>query len=106
MSRSIQFEPEALADIAGAARYYNRERPGLGSEFRHTVNRGILALRRFPNAGTPVEHITAALVIRQTRIQPFPYLAIYVVTDNDIRVVAVVHEKRLPGFWVTRLTEP
>lgn len=105
MTRPIRFEPEALADIAGAVRYYNRERPGLGTEFRQTVNRRALALRRFPQAGRLVEHVTLATVARQVLAQPFPYLIIYVLTDHDIRVVAVAHEKRLPAFWAERLDE-
>ena len=103
MSRSIRFEPEALADIASAVRYYNRERRGLGAEFRQAVNRRVLALRRFPTSGALVEHVTTSLVTRQVRARQFPYLVIYVVTDEVIRIVAVAHEKRLPTFWADRL---
>src|SRR5690606_6528986 len=103
VSRSIRFEPEALGDIAGAVRYYNRERRGLGTEFRQAVNSRVLALRRFPNSGALVEHVTTSVVTRQVRARQFPYLIVYVVTDDAIRVVAVAHEKRLPAFWVGRL---
>lgn len=90
MIPSIRFEPEALGDIADAARYFDRERRGLGAEFRQAVNRRVLALRRFPNSGAPVEHVTTSLVARQVRGRQFPYLIIYVVTEDAIRVVAVV----------------
>ncbi len=103
MSRSIRFEPEALSDIARAARYYNRERKGLGGEFRQAVNRRILALRGFPNAGATAEHIEVSLPLRQVRVRQFPYLVIYVVADDDVRIVAVAHEKRLPSFWIDRV---
>lgn len=103
MSRSIRFEPEALNDIAGVVRYYNLERRGLGTEFRQAINQCVLALRRFPNSGAPVDHVTTGLVTRQVRARQFPYLIIYVVADDVIRVVAVAHEKRLPAFWVGRL---
>lgn len=105
MSRTIRFEPEALADIASAVRYYNCERRGLGTEFRQAINRRVLALRRFPNSGALVEHVTASLVARQVRARQFPYLVIYVVADDVIRVIAVAHEKRLPAFWVGRLPD-
>jgi plasmid stabilization system protein ParE len=104
VTRSIRFEPEALRDIAGAARYYDRERRGLGAEFRQAVNRRVLAFRRFPNSGAPVEHVTTSLVARQVRARQFRYLIIYVVTEDVIRVVAVAHEKRLPAFWADRLS--
>lgn len=103
MSRSIRFEPEALRDIAGAVGFYNRQRRGLGTEFRQAIDYCVLALRRFPNSGVPVEHVTTSLVARQVRAHQFPYLIIYVVADDVIRVVAVAHEKRLPAFWVGRL---
>lgn len=103
MSRSIRFEPEALSDVASAVRYYNRERRGLGTEFRQAINQRVLWLRRFPNSGAPVEHVMASLVARQVRARQFPYLIIYVVADDVIHVVAVAHEKRLPAFWAGRL---
>ena len=103
MTRAVRFEPEALADIASAARYYNKERGGLGTAFRNAVNARVLALRRFPNAGRLVEHVELSLPARQVRLRRFPYLVIYVVTDEDVRVVAVAHEKRLPAFWLNRV---
>lgn len=103
MSRPVRFEAGALGDIIAAARYYNRERTGLGDEFREAVNQRVLALRGSPNAGVPVEHVRASLVARQVRVGRFPYLVVYVVTADDIRVIAVAHEKRLPSFWAERL---
>ncbi len=63
----------------------------------------MLALRRFPDSGAVVESVATSLVARQVRARPFPYLIIYVVADEAIRVVAVAHEKRLPSFWGGRL---
>lgn len=103
MSWSIRFEPDALGDIAAAVRYYNRERAGLGNEFRRAVDHRALGLRRFPNAGAPVAHITTTPPARYVRTARFPYLIIYVVVGDTVRVVAIAHERRLPAFWVDRL---
>ncbi|PYQ28370.1 MAG: hypothetical protein DMF56_16300 [Acidobacteria bacterium] len=33
----------------------------------------------------------------------YPYSLVYFLDDNVIRIVAVAHEKRRPGYWRKRL---
>ena len=33
----------------------------------------------------------------------FPYAVVYIELDNEIRVLAVAHTSREPGFWRGRL---
>jgi plasmid stabilization system protein ParE len=42
--------------------------------------------------------------IRQARVERFPHTVLYVVEpDECIRVIAVAHQKRRPGYWRSRL---
>ena len=40
---------------------------------------------------------------RQIRLRRFPYVIVYVVAGDVVRVVAIAHERQLPGYWASRL---
>ena len=40
---------------------------------------------------------------RECLLRPIPYSLIYVDSGNDIRIYAVAHHKRRPGYWKSRL---
>lgn len=40
---------------------------------------------------------------RVYRLRRFPYLFVFLVSGEEIQVVAVVHAKRKPGYWRSRL---
>ena len=42
-------------------------------------------------------------MVRQVRLREYPYLIVYDVSDDEIRVVAVAHEKQMPLNWSSRL---
>jgi hypothetical protein len=35
-------------------------------------------------------------------VRRFPYVVVFVMLDDDIRVVAVAHAKRRPAYWKGR----
>ena len=37
------------------------------------------------------------------RLLRYPYVVVYAVADDEIRVVAFAHERQLPGYWADRL---
>lgn len=103
MTREVRVEPEAIAEIIAAAQWYASRRAGLGDEFASAVFDRISASGRFPEAATPVHGLEGRLIARQVRLRRFPYLVVYVVAADVIRVVAVAHERQLPGYWESRL---
>lgn len=102
MSRRLRFDPEARAELDDAALWYDRDRAGVGDAFAAAVREAIEAVMDWPGLGAPVSD-RHGVVIRQTRVQRFPYHVGYVATDEEIRVVAVAHERRQPRYWVARL---
>jgi hypothetical protein len=42
------------------------------------------------------------LPYRRHRVRRFPYLVFYAVAPEEIRVVAIAHAKRRPGYWRDR----
>ncbi len=39
-------------------------------------------------------------------VERFHYDVIYIVRDDEVLVVAVAHQRRKPGYWRRRLTDP
>ncbi len=59
----------------------------------------------WPETGRLVPGVSAALTVRKLPIPRFAYYLAYLVADDAIRVLAVAHEQRRPGYWHPR-TEP
>ena len=87
----------AERELNEAAQHYERERPGLGLDFIEQVKRCLGAILDFPMLGAPI-----ALGVRRRLLHRFPYAIIYSVKPDCIRVLAVMHLKRKPTYWVGR----
>jgi len=87
--------PEAQHDLRAAAEFY-RERGGgalaqsLLAEFERSVN---LQLQH-PQLGALWRHGKRRLIV-----QHFPYSIVDAVAADDIRLLAVAHQSRRPGYW-------
>lgn len=101
MSRRLHLDAEALAELEDAALWYDRQRPGVGDAFVAAVTDAIETLIRWPGFGSPVLDVRGEM-LRQAQVDGFPYHVGYVVTDEEIRVLAVAHERRRPGYWTSR----
>ncbi len=54
-----------------------------------------------PNCGMPAEASTRRKLLRR-----FPYSVIYLIEGQQLFVVAVMHHRRRPGYWLTRVPAP
>ncbi len=103
MTRRLRIDDEALDELVEAARWYEQRERGRGELFSHAAFARVEALSSFPDAGVPVQGVRGALLARQVRLLRYPYLVVYVVADDEIRVVAFAHERQQPGYWTDRL---
>ena len=103
MTRRIRIDEEALDELVEAARWYEERERGRGALFSDAVFARVEALRSFPDAGVPVQGIGGVLLARRVRLLRYPYLVVYAVANDEIRVVAFAHERQLPGYWTDRL---
>ncbi len=92
-----EFHPEAEQEFIEAAAYYERQVMGLGERFGGEVRQVIERLLEYPELGSPINEDLRRLVLPR-----FPYVLIYSVTSDLLRVVAVAHAHRRPGYWRTR----
>lgn len=100
VSLRIVARDEAEADIAEAALWYERQRAGLGREFIGEVDSCFDSIGRQPEI-FPVVYRSARLGL----LRKFPYLVIYRVFPELISVVAVMHGRRNPRRWKSRIRE-
>ncbi len=97
MSRELFLRAEAEAEIAEAADWYNREKPGLGVAFVLAVNATIEAIQR-----NPFQYQIIWRQFRRAGVPRFPYGLIYHASERDITVVACFHGRRNPSVWKKR----
>lgn len=100
--RTVRYEPEAAEELAAAVGWYEGEVPGLGTALLDEVE-GVLELFR---RGTPVTLRVAEVedpAVRRVPLRRFPYSVVHVEHAEEVRIVAVAHHKRRPGYWIDRL---
>lgn len=91
--------PEAEAEVAEAAHWYESHERGLGREFLRAFRAGTSVLRRNPFQYKPVVEQARRALLRR-----FPYGVFYEVHGNDVVVLACLHEARDPAIWQQRMT--
>ena len=103
MTLRIQFEEEADAEYREASRWYESRRRGLGTEFLDAVDATVRQIVEFSHAGSPVPRVRPHLPVRRYAVTRSPYHVVYLETTDVIRILAIAHDRRRPGYWKTRL---
>jgi plasmid stabilization system protein ParE len=94
----ISLSDEAKADGRDAVEWYIDEGAlsavnAFVDELEHTLH----LLRQFPEMGTPSRNSARVLLLPK-----FPYSLIYRIHASIIRVIAIAHHRRRPGYWTGR----
>lgn len=93
----VQLLDPAQRELDEAIDYYNKERAGLGREFREEAWLAVQRIREFPKAWASIGGR-----IRRCQLQRFPYGLVYEPTVNEIVIIAVAHLHRRPEYWRSR----
>jgi len=94
----IIVRPVAEADIDEAHAWYECKQPGLGRDFVSRVDAAFVKLGASPDLGILVHK-----QLRRPAVERFPYGVFYVIEDQRIIVVGVIHGRRAPRVWKRRL---
>jgi plasmid stabilization system protein ParE len=101
VENEIRQQP-AVAEFLEAVACYGREDAAVSRAFLEEVERAIAQILEHP-AASPVLHPEG---IRRKVLNRFPYGLYYLSENEQIRIVAVGHHKRRPGYWMRRLRRP
>lgn len=91
MRYSLTLSEGAEADIAEAYRWYEQQQLGLGDKLIKELDRSFTAIRKNPEYFGFLKRKT-----RRCLIRTFPYMIIFFVEGNYIRVLSVFHTHRKP----------
>jgi len=97
---TLQFHPDAERELEDAADFYDRARPGLGTDFLEEVERVTRRILAHPQSAPLARGLTRRAVVTR-----FPYAVLYVVITDGVRVNAVAHSRRRPFYWSDRTAE-
>ena len=98
MSLEVIINPAAQVDIDEAFVWYEKTLDNLGFEFLLSLDATIESIRRNPEyAGFSYSNVRSAILMR------FPFAVYYIVEENKIFVLAVLHHSRNPQQWKRRI---
>lgn len=90
-------KPQAEEDVKEAAKWYNTAREGLGNDFLLALEAKLNAISRNPEAFQLVYK-----KVRRALTDRFPYGIFFIVENNKVFVIAIIHTCRNPKVWRKR----
>lgn len=94
--RRLRFAADAARELAEASAYYETARSGYGTKLEAAVSQAVASIEEGP---LTFPEMREASRFRSVKVFGFPYRLVYLVTDEEVRVVAVAHGARAPGYW-------
>jgi plasmid stabilization system protein ParE len=92
------FHPEAQAEYAAAIRWYEERSERAASRFEDEVERVVERIVASPESFPKYDADRRFAVVHR-----FPYSVVYQLDAGEVRVVAVAHASRAPGYWQFRV---
>lgn len=94
----IVFRQEVYNDIKTAYDWYESQRVGLGEDFLLTLEESYVKITR-----TPKIYQDIYKTVRRKLVSMFPYGIYFVIRNDSIIVLAILHTKREPLKWQDRV---
>ncbi len=119
----IRFLAPAETEMLDAAAYYEMQVENLGANFLdvsekqsfckndsqlelylpeghyvHIIEAAVAEIAKYPETWPKIEQ-----GIQRRLVRRFPYSILYAVHENEIIIVAVMHQKQKPRYWMDRL---
>lgn len=93
----IIFHPDVANEIKSSYDWYESQAEGLGGDLLSELESAYDAIIELPNAWPKFQN-----EFRRFLLGKFPFSVIYRTLDTSIYVVAVMHNSRKPGYWLSR----
>jgi plasmid stabilization system protein ParE len=95
--RKLVTRLQAQLDVEKAASWYESRRPGLGLRFLEELD---YVLKRVTAA--PFQFPTIHPGVRRALLHRFPYSVYFLAGDEEVEIMAVLHQHRHPDTWRSR----
>jgi plasmid stabilization system protein ParE len=93
----VRFSEAAEAEFLHEVRYYADAQPNGAQRFRTAIEEAAVRALAFPLAGQPYRSGT-----RRVFVKAYPFFLVYRVEADGVVILAVAHEARRPGYWLSR----
>lgn len=94
----VSLAAEAEVELIEGARFYARQScNALGLAFIAEFERCVELLRSQPKLGALWRGVNRRMPLRR-----FPYSVIYALHADEVRILAIAHQRRKPGYWRDR----
>lgn len=94
----LDIHPQAIREARAARRRYARVTLGLSLRFVAEFDHAVFQVTTAPQSWPAYLHGT-----RVYRLRHFPFLVVYLDLGLLVRIIAVAHGSRRPGYWRRRV---
>ena len=98
MDYELIIRPEARTDLLDTFQWYQEQRSGLGFDFKLCVDAVLSKLQKYPTVYKKIHQN-----IRRAVTKRFPFGIFYIIENNDVIILAVLHARRDPAKWKNRI---
>ncbi len=100
--RVLRIHAAAAEEAAEAAAWYEKKRPGLGTDFEHAIDAALDLLEQdiVPLISAP--GVAGTRGVKRLLLRRFPYAVVVRDRGSQIVVIAFAHHARRPGYWRDR----
>ena len=91
------WHPDAVAEANAAADFYQDKQHELARRFINHLNEALDRIAIKPEIYREVDP-----GVRKIKLERFPYAVIYRTRNTKVEVIAVMHSRRRPGYWINR----
>jgi plasmid stabilization system protein ParE len=95
---NIRFLLPAEIEMNEASLFYEMRAPGLGKNFLDIIETAVSEIAEQPEIWPEIDK-----GIRRRLVRRFPYSLLYSIQSSEIIIVAVMHQKQKPRYWIDRL---
>jgi plasmid stabilization system protein ParE len=101
--KQLRIDEEANTELVEAAEYYASDNPAVAWRFVRAVVAAIEAVHAAPHEWPLAPDVPERLGVHRRRVEGFPHSIVYAFNDTEVRILAIAHGKREPGYWRSRL---
>ena len=96
--KRVRSHPAAMAEFEAAFDWYLDRSPAAAAEFAAEMTRAIARIAR-----APLLFAEGQCRTRRYNFHHFPYSVVYLDDPSMVQIAAVMHSRRRPEYWKTRL---
>ena len=88
---------EAEIELQETVAFYEEKSLGLGADFLDEIYTTVQLIKRMPEASPLINSYA-----RRALLNRFEYGIVYRTFNNQIIILAIIHLKRKPNYWINR----